>query len=385
MDFDTHKYIDELTKLRHTIHSEAEVSGSEDNTSTIIKEFLEDTSPDKLQENVGGNGLLATYNFSEGGPHILVRCELDALPIQDVNDLEYQSKNEGVGHKCGHDGHMAILCGVARLLQERPFDAGAVTLLFQPAEETGQGAAKVVEDPKFQELSFDHCIALHNLPGYEKHKIIARNDIFAAASVGIIVNFEGSTSHAAHPEEGKSPALAMAQTVEAFSAVPQFYSPLEKAAKVTVINTNLGERAFGTSPGQATVMATLRAYDQQVLEDLKEQCKKIAEHTAQTYDLSISHEWVEEFPSTVNNSETVEQVRAAADEQGLEILNKEYPFSWSEDFGHITAQIPGAMFGLGSGKEQPALHAQDYDFPDEIIPTGIAMFMQIITQTIKDS
>ncbi len=380
MPFNIEQHLDEITKLRHRLHAMAEVSGEEQDTSEYIADFLESTKPDQLKTGVGGNGILATYASGNAGPHILIRCELDALPISDQIEVDYRSQTEGVGHKCGHDGHMAMVCGVARLLQQRTLQSGKVTLLFQPAEETGKGAERVIEDEQFQELDLDYCFALHNLPGFEKHQLVMRKDVFAAASVGLIVNFQGSTAHAAHPEEGKSPALAMAQTVQAFSSAPQFYSPLEKAAKVTVINANLGERAFGTSPGKATVMATLRTYDGDLLEKLKTKCLDIARRTAETYELSMDYEWVEPFPATTNAKDGYKLVQLAAEKLELNIYEKPSPFSWSEDFGHFTSDIPGAMFGLGIGEEHPALHAESYDFEDEVIPTGISMFMQIITE-----
>ncbi len=378
MPFNIDDYLQDIIDLRRELHSIAEVSNEEQKTSEFVTEFLEDTSPDVLQTGVGGYGLFATYNGKEDGPHIVIRCELDGLPIPDDVDVAYQSQTDGVGHKCGHDGHMAIVCGLAKLLNDKSPKSGNVTLLFQPAEETGEGAQRVLSDPKFHQLSPDYCFALHNLPGFAKHQIVVREDVFAAASVGLIVNFKGSTSHAAHPEQGKSPALAMAQTVQAFSAAPQFYSSLEEVAKVTVINASLGERAFGTSPGEATVMATLRTHDDGLLENLKEKCVSIAERMAETYDLSVHCEWVEEFAVTRNNHRPTEQIRTAAGTLGFDVNEKEHPFSWSEDFGHFTSEISGAMFGLGIGEEHPALHAEKYDFEDEVIPTGVSMFMQII-------
>lgn len=380
MPFNIDQHLQELTDLRHHLHAKAEVSNEEQQTSSLIADFLQKTDPDHLKTRVAGNGILATYEGANEGTHVLIRCELDALPIPDPNEVEYQSQTEGVGHKCGHDGHMAMVCGVAKLLQDHPLESGKVTLLFQPAEETGEGAKRVIEDSQFQQLEPDYCFALHNLPGFKKHQIVVRDDVFAAASVGLIVNFKGSTAHAAHPEQGRSPALAMAQTVQAFSSVPQFYSPLEKAAKVTVINASLGERAFGTSPGDAAVMATLRTYDEQLLHHLKEKCLQIAERTAQTYQLSVDHEWVEPFPATVNTEEGTTIVTKAAETLNLEINKKNSPFSWSEDFGHFTKSINGAMFGLGAGEQQPALHSGDYDFPDEVIATGVSMFMQILNE-----
>lgn len=378
MPFNIDQHLDDLTHLRHQLHSMAEVSGAEEKTSKTIKEFLETTDPDELLTGIGGYGILATYKSNSDGPHVLIRCELDALPIKDEINAEYRSSTEGVGHKCGHDGHMAIVCGVARLLKEHQPEAGTVSLLFQPAEETGEGAQRVIEDQKFQQLSPDFCFALHNLPGFEKHQIVIRKNVFAAASVGLVVNLKGATAHAAHPEQGKSPALAMAQIVQAFSSAPQFYSPLEEAAKVTVINAGLGERAFGTSPGKATVMATLRTYNQEVLATLQQKCVDISKRMAQTYELSVDYEWVEPFPATVNSGEGHQTVITAAEELGYDVYFKDHPFSWSEDFGHFTHEVGGAMFGLGIGVDHPSLHAEKYNFKDEVIPTGISMFIKII-------
>ena len=384
-NFNIETHLPELKKLRHRLHASAEVSGEEQQTAKIIADFLSDTNPDELQTNVGGQGLMATYESKEPGPHLLIRCELDGLPISDNIEADYQSKKDGVGHKCGHDGHMAIVAGVAKLLGKQRPRAGKVTLLFQPAEETGEGAQRVINDSKFAGLAPDYFFALHNLPGFQKHQIVVKNDTFAAASVGLIVRFDGATAHAAHPEEGNSPALAVAQTIQSFSAAPQFQVPLEKSAKVTVIHAALGERAFGTSPGEGTVMATLRTYDDQLLRKLKDHCIQIAEGYADTFNLGIDVEWVEEFPATVNNIEAVQIIEAAAGKVGSGIHHKEEPFSWSEDFGHFTSKYKGAMFGLGAGENHPALHAQTYDFPDEIMTTGISMFIQIINEAIDRS
>lgn len=384
-NFNIETQLPELKTLRHRLHAAAEVSGEEQKTSEIIADFLSDTNPDELLTNVGGKGLLATYDSNVPGPHVLIRCELDGLPISDNIDADYKSVNEGTGHKCGHDGHMAIVCGVAKLLGKQRPQEGKVTLLFQPAEETGEGAQRVFSDSRFTDLTPDYFFALHNLPGFQKHQIVVKDDTFAAASVGLIVRFDGATAHAAHPEEGNSPAMAVAQTIQAFSAAPQFQVPLEKSAKVTVIHASLGERAFGTSPGQGTVMATLRTYDDQLLAKLKDHCIQIAEGYADTFALGIDIEWVEEFPATVNNAEAVQIIQAAAGKVGSDIYHKEDPFSWSEDFGHFTNEYKGAMFGLGAGKSHSALHAQTYDFPDEIMATGISMFIEIINEAIDRS
>jgi|SRR5699024_9733000 len=381
MSFDIDSHLTQLKDFRHHLHEIAEISGEEEKTAQTITDFLKEKAiPDDLHTGLGGRGIAATYCGDEEGLHLLIRCELDGLPIQDNINAEYQSKTDGTGHKCGHDGHMAILCGVAmKLAAERPA-RGKVTLLLQPAEETGQGAQRVLEDEEFKKLQPDCCFALHNLPGFSKSAIILREGTFAAASVGLEVNLTGTTAHAAHPEEGRSPALAVAQLIESFSAVPQFYSSLDQAVKVTVINAQLGQKAFGTSPGEAVVRATLRTYDDDHLEEIKKRCLQLTEQISETYGLNMDYHWVEEFTATRSGEEAVQLIRKVAEIRNFEIQVKETPFSWSEDFGRFTKKIGGAMFGLGAGKDQPALHAETYDFPDDIIPTGIAMFTGIIDE-----
>ena len=376
----------ELVELRHHLHSIAEVSGKEGNTADFITEKLQEYNPDELLTSIGGNGVIARFKGKKSGPKVLIRCELDALPIAEENELDYRSKNDDVGHKCGHDGHMTILLGVAKQLAEKVPSEGEVLLLFQPAEETGEGARRVLDDEQFSGISPDFVFALHNVPGYSKHQVIVKEGVFAAASVGFIARFKGETSHAAHPEQGKSPALAVAQLVQALSGMPQFCAPLEKAAKVTVVQSHLGEQAFGTSPGYGEVMATLRTYDDTLLDELKTRARELAERIAETYDLDLEAEWVEPFPTTVNGEEAVSILQSAAANNNVEVHQKAHPFSWSEDFGHFTAAYEGALFGLGAGEDQPALHAANYDFPDEIIETGVDMFLGIIDQlTEKNS
>jgi len=374
---------DDLVDLRHHIHSIAEVSGEENDTAAFIKRTLQKFNPNEIMTALGGHGVMARFGSQEDAPAILIRCELDALPIAEENDLEYASKTEGVGHKCGHDGHMAILCGVAQKLSERSSFDGCVYLLFQPAEETGKGARKVLDDQQFKDINPDYVFALHNVPGFEKHTIVVKSGPFAAASVGFIARFSGQTAHAAHPEEGRSPALAVAQLIQSVSSLPQFYAPMDKATKATVIQSHLGEQAFGTSPANGEVMATLRTYSDDMLEKVKERSKKLANGIADTYNLELATKWVEPFPATVNNEHAVDIVRVVAESEGLEIINKEAPFGWSEDFGHFTEAYKGALFGLGSGGDQPALHAANYDFPDKIIETGVKMFIGIIDKIIE--
>ena len=363
----------------------AELGGSEKVTASTIATYLESVSPDRIVTGIGGFGIVAVYEGGNPGPSVLVRCELDALPIDEHLDIPHKSKTDGVAHKCGHDGHMAILAGLAEHLHANNPVRGRVLLLYQPSEETGEGAARVLADDTFRPFAPDFAIALHNLPGYTRGQVVLRNGTFASASTGLKIALRGKTSHAAEPEAGNSPALAVAQLMQVLSAMPQFHTSLHESAKVTVIHARLGEEAFGTSPGEAQVMATLRAHRQDVIDRLMAKAVSIAERTAASFDLEVETLRVEPFPATVNDDGVVEVIEQSARALGLPVRREEHPFAWSEDFGHFTNRARGALFGLGSGEKQPALHHPDYDFPDELIPAGVDMMSGVVGRLLEHS
>jgi amidohydrolase len=370
--------------FRKELHQHPELSGQEKNTSNRILGFVKKSQPDAIVENIGGHGLAFVFDSGKAGPCVLFRTDMDALPIQEVNTFEYKSGNEGVAHKCGHDGHMAIMSLLSRKIAAQRPRRGKVVLLFQPAEETGEGAEKVIVDEKFKQIKPDMAFALHNLPGYDHHTIVMREGAFASASKGMIVKLKGVTSHAGEPENGKNPARAMAEIVQKFLDLPND-SSFKDFTLVTLIHTRLGERAFGTSAGYAEVMATLRTYRNDDMDILTENAEKIAREAAAKDEIETEISYTEEFPATVNIEECNGLVADAAKNLDLKLLEKDQPFRWSEDFGQFTNRFKGALFGLGSGKNQPQLHNPDYDFPDEIIDTGANMFFDIYTRLLTDN
>ncbi len=370
--------IQDQIQFRRKLHRIAEQSGQEHQTSEAVREYLSATDPDEMITDIGGEGLAAVYDGREEGPTVMIRCELDALPIEETNDFEHRSQNDGTSHKCGHDGHMSIVTGIGRYLKDHRPENGRVILLFQPAEETGRGALRILDDEKFEAIEPDYIFALHNLPGFPKHQIIVRDDVFAAASIGLMVRLKGETSHAAHPYEGRSPALAMAQIIETFSAIPQFYTSLSDTAKVTLIHTKLGEKAFGTSPGFAEIATTLRTYNDDEMNKLEQKAIELAGGIADTYDLEMEYETTEPFKATVNEKSANDLLKEVVKSFDYEMEIPATPFAWSEDFGQLLNQYKGALFGLGSGEQHPQLHASHYDFPDEIIHTGLVMFLGVI-------
>lgn len=372
--------MNDLIDIRRHLHQIAELSGQEANTAAFVKSKLAELSPDEIIENLGGHGLAAVFDCGDG-PATMLRADLDALPISEVNTFDYKSRNPKVSHKCGHDGHMTILIGLAReIAKMRDQLKGRIILLFQPAEETAEGARLVIDDEKFKAIRPDYVFGLHNLPGFPKSSIISRNDEFASASNGLKVNLLGSTSHAGHPENGNNPVLAMTSLIHGLIALPSLHTKLEHAANVTIIHARLGEIAFGTSPGEADVMATFRSHRNDEMAVLTNEAIKLINGIAATYELAQKTEWVEIFPATKNDNSCVETIEEVAENLDYTILRQAVAFPWSEDFGHFLTDYKGAFFGIGSGQGHPQLHNNDYDFPDDIIPTGISMFKGIINK-----
>ncbi|WP_299699581.1 amidohydrolase [uncultured Pontibacter sp.] len=377
--------IDQIIALRHLLHQHPELSGNEYETSHTLRQFLQRYEPDQVITDLGGAGFAAVFNGSDSkGPTVLFRAELDALPIVEQNELAYTSIRKGVSHKCGHDGHMAILLGVANLLRKHPLHTGRVILLFQPAEENGAGAWAVLQESRFQDLQPDFVFALHNMPGLPLKQVLVREQTFAAASVGLKVGLYGKESHAAEPENGQNPGEGMSELIQALNAIARDQTPFSDLSLLTIVHARLGEMAFGTNPGFATVMATLRAFEQEDLNKLKELAIESVKLVSSKYNLRHDLEWVEEFPATVNAPEAIEYIKHAATGMGLDIKQAEQPVRWSEDFGHLTNRYTGALLGLGAGKDQPQLHHADYDFPDELIPVGAALFYRIALTIMQD-
>lgn len=376
--------VQELTKIRQYLHSNPELSGEEKHTSEYILKQLETTKPDKLLTCIGGYGLIAFYEGYSRGKTIAVRVDMDALPIAETNELSYKSKVPGVMHACGHDGHSTIGIGTAKEISEmRDSFKGTVAILFQPAEETGTGAAKMMSDTKMKDVHFDKIFALHNLPGFKKQQVLVRHGIFASSSIGLKVELHGATSHAGHPEEGNSPILGMTSLIDSLNKLPQNTTPLHRSTLVTIIHARLGEIAFGTTPGYATVMATLRAHDDQDLEKMQNKVKQIVKGLAKAYELRYEMEWLEYFPSVKNEKSCVDKVVECSNALGLDIHYLEHPFAWSEDFSVFSQSYDGVLFGLGAGREHPKVHNGNYDFPDELLETGVNLFLELINKNLK--
>lgn len=361
----------DIIRLRHTLHDNAELSGKEVKTNEILNNFLETLNPDVHIRNIGGNGIAVVFRGKGTGRRVMVRGDIDALNIPEGD--------RRCSHRCGHDGHAAIIAGLAQRLAERRPDCGEVVLLFQPAEETGQGAKAILEDPQFQHIKPDVAFALHNLPGYEKNMILIKNGCFAAASLGLKLMFEGVTAHASQPETGRSPMHVMAALLDIFKKKSEMLMDEVPLTMLTVTHAVLGEETFGVAPSHAEIWLTLRSYDNDKLQHLTADVVQLCQMVADKQGLRFNSSIHEAFAATMNSDDEVVTIRNAAESLGLEYQYLDEPFRWSEDFGRFAGVCPTAMFGLGCGTDHLPLHNPDYEFEDGILRTGIEVFEKIVT------
>jgi amidohydrolase len=379
---------DDIIDLRRRLHAHPELSEREQATSATIVDRLRQTNPTNIISGLGSmqTGVCAVYDSGEPGSVILLRAELDALPIEESNTFAHRSSVPGISHKCGHDGHMATLVAVANQLLTQPVERGCVYLLFQPAEETGTGALAVLHDPKFRALQApDYVYAFHNIPKFPLGQVLLRKGLFAQASVGFIVEYKGKTSHASYPEFGVNPSAAVTELV---NAVNSFDTTLAAQVSAPILATTsyaeLGNAAngpnFGTTPGNGIVMGVLRAQGNDDLDIVRRELETIVARLAEENGLAQSLSWHEAFAATASNDACVATIESAALAAALDVHYLEDPFRWSEDFGRFTDEFTGAFFGLGSGLDQPQLHENGYDYPDELIATGARIYRAIIGQ-----
>jgi len=371
-----------LVQLRKELHSHPELSGEEHTTAKRIIQFVKGYQPTHIMSNIGGAGVAVIYEFGACGPSVMIRCELDALPIVEENNFPHQSKNKGVSHKCGHDGHMAIVAGLSMWLRESEFKKGKVVLLFQPAEETGKGAAKVMEDDRFIELAPDYIFALHNLPGQKKKSLLVKPGYFTATVQSLCIQLKGKKAHASEPENGLNPALAAAEILQLLAtyAEPDFQSA--QFTLLTPICIHMGEKTYGISPENAELHYTIRTWSQLQMKYLEEKIKGTVKKVAQKYQLNSDINWFEFFPTSNNVKECVDLIEKVAHREGVELIENPASLKFGEDFGWFSSSYKSAIFGLGSGEHHPALHHSDYDFPDEIMDTGLSIFKGLISEIL---
>jgi amidohydrolase len=375
----------ELTAFRRQLHRFPEISGEEKETAQRVRTYIEHMKSDRIIEGLGGHGLAVIFEGQEPGPSLLIRSELDALPIFEKTDLAYRSQIDGKGHLCGHDGHSTILVSLGLVLSRQRPQKGRVILMFQPAEETGAGAAAVLADPRFAEIVPDISVSLHNLPGLPLGHVSVMEGVVNCASRGIKISLSGKTAHASMPEQGISPMSALSELMPALVKLgvglpktDEPFLPGEDFRMVTITHANMGEAAFGISPADAELWATLRTLSDDNMDALCAQAEALVTEISNKNSLKFSIAYDDIFLHCENSTEATAYIITALKAENIPYTKDFLPMRGSEDFGRFGSVSQSAMFFLGAGQNHANLHNPDYDFPDELIDIGARIFMRII-------
>ncbi|MFA6334636.1 MAG: amidohydrolase [Bacteroidales bacterium] len=356
-----------LIKIRKELHASPEYSHKEINTAAILLKYLKETSPDTIYTGLGGNGIIAEYSGNKPGSYKMFRCEMDAIKT-----------DRGFEHLCGHDGHMTILLGVAQMLSADRNFSGKIFLLFQPAEEIGEGAILMVKDIEKLELKFDFSYALHNNPKYPLNSIIIHQGTYAAGSTGMELRFTGVPSHAAFPEQAVSPLDTIFSTIEEIKRLNGDKRSFSDFILATIVNVEVGEPNYGVTPGEGSLRVTLRSFNDQDLDLLCSKIERFAKEMAVGQGLKLNISYHDKFPATVNSDVANNMVIGAAEKAGFNIIYAKDPNRGSDDFSFFTFNSDGAFFDIGNGECGADVHQSGYKFTDEIIIPAITLFNEII-------
>lgn len=382
LDF-LHAHHADLRELRRDIHQHPELGFQEHRTSEIVAKRLLDLGYD-VHRGIGKTGVVGVlYGRQTDGPSIGLRADMDALPIREAPGLDYESIHQGVMHACGHDGHTATLLGAARYLAETRRFKGRVVLIFQPAEEGLGGAQAMLSDGLFERFDCDEIYALHTWPALPPGTIGVNSGPMMAAADQFDVLIEGRGGHGAHAYQTNDPVIIAAQLITAFQSIVSRNVPGPEAAVLTVAAVQAGDLAArNVIPDQARLSGTVRTFTPETQSLIESRMRRLVEGMALSFDAAISLNYQRLFPATIN---TPEQASAVSD-VAIELFGPDRlvadltPSMGSEDFSYMLSQRPGAYFRLGQGGAQSGrvLHSSRFDFNDDVIPAGAAMFARLV-------
>jgi amidohydrolase len=377
----------DVIALRHDLHAHPELAYAEKRTSARVVEELRKLPGLNIQNHLaGGTGVLATLNADSPGPCVLLRADMDALPIEELNELPYKSKVPGKMHACGHDGHTSCLLGAARVLtQFADRLPGKVKFCFQPAEEAGAGGEKMIADGILENPKVDAAFALHGWPDVPVGRIISCAGPILAASAPFDIEFTGKGGHAAYPHKAGDVIVATSQLISNLQAIrARFVDPLDPVV-ISVCVLEAGH-AHNVLPEVCRVRGTIRALSQQAHATARHLVQRFLQNTAMNFEVKADIKFGEGYPVLINDACCADLITdvgrrvLGADK----VLTKYPPSMGGEDFAFYAQRVPAAMFRVGlqpaGSFEFPSLHNPHFDFNDDAIPTAIQMFCGIAKQ-----
>jgi hippurate hydrolase len=374
----------ELTAFRRDLHAHPELGFEEKRTAARVAEALRVAGVDEIHEGIGRTGVVGIVRGRRGqyARAIGLRADMDALPLVEENDFAWRSSKRGLMHGCGHDGHTTMLVGAARYLAAtRDFDGSAV-LIFQPGEEGFAGAKAMIDDGLFERFPVESVFAMHNWPALPPGTIGVNPGPMMAAADRIEIIVQGKGGHGAHPYLAIDPVLVAAHIITAAqSLVSRNVSPIDNAV-VSLCSVHSGEpSAFAVIPREARIVGTVRTFRREVQDMIEERLGRLVESVALGFGATARLKYMRSYPATIN----AEREAAFAADVAAGIVGEQHvvrslpPSMGAEDFSFMLQVRPGAYLRLGQGGEGSCfLHNSRYDFNDDVLPLGAALFASLV-------
>jgi hippurate hydrolase len=374
-------YHDELTAIRHDLHTHPELGLEEHRTAAIVAAKLEEWGIE-VHRGVGKTGVVGVLRAGNGPGAIGLRADMDALPMTEANDLPYKSQSPGRMHACGHDGHTTMLLGAARYLAETKDFNGTVHLIFQPGEEGVGGALAMLDDKLLERFPCDAIFGMHNRVGLPVGEYSICPGPAMAGGAFFDITIEGRGSHGAHPDQSVDPVLVACHIGAALqSIVARNVAPL-KTAVVSVTKIHSGD-AFNVIPQCATLSGTARWFDPAVKALIAARMTQLAEGVAAGFGATAKVDFRTIFAPLVNDPEqSMIYADAAAELVGEALVDRaKGPTMGSEDFAFMMEKVPGAYILVGGG-EGAAAHNERFNFNDETTPYGAALYARLVERVL---
>ena len=375
------EYQDEMTGWRRHIHKHPETAFEEHQTSDYVALRLHEFGID-VHRGLAGTGVVGTLKGDKGaGPAIALRADMDALDIEEKNDIDYKSENPGKMHACGHDGHSTMLLGAAKYLAETKNFAGTVHFIFQPAEENEGGGRVMIEEGLFEKFPVESVYGMHNMPGIPAGEFAIRSGPIMASFDIFEITLTGTGTHAALPQLGRDAVVAGAQLVTALQTIAsRTVSPFD-AAVVSVTQMHSGD-TWNVIPEEMVIRGTTRAFKEEVQSHMEAEIRRIAEGVATTFGIDANVHYERRYPPTVNDAaETDITVEVARELVGDDFVSLDKdPMMGAEDFAFMLNEKPGAYMWIGNGPRDGGcmLHNPHYDFNDEVLPLGASYWAKLV-------
>jgi len=388
------QFHNEIQAIRREIHAHPELCFEEHDTAELVAKKLTEWGIPVVR-GLGVTGVVGILKNGNSQRAIGLRADMDALPILELNTFAHASKNKGKMHACGHDGHTAMLLGAAHYLsQNKNFD-GTIYLIFQPAEEGGGGAKRMMDEGLFEKFPMEAVFGMHNWPGIPVGHFGVTPGLMMASSNEFEVVVTGKGAHAAQPHKGIDPIMVAVQIAQSWQTiVTRNKSPIDAAA-LSITQIHAGSTT-NVIPDDATLVGTVRTFDLKVLDLIESRMRAIAEHTAAAFDAKVSFHFKRNYPPLINHAkETAFAVEVLQGIVGAEHVDAQVePTMGAEDFAFMLQGKPGCyvFIGNGEGDHRSAghglgpcnLHNPSYDFNDDLLPIGATYWVRLAESFLKN-